>query len=172
MSAPAESPVEAPLTDRELATHLLAVAALLDRVKAVDTRLRAEAKRRMTVGDRVTGILDPADPKTRIGTVTMAEGSEYVAVKNSAAFFAWVLENHPDEVESILQVKPVFQTAVLNAVKRDGLWNFNPETGEGEAVPGVEVTVGDPKPVVKKNDDAVRLVGEAIAAGKLKAITS
>jgi hypothetical protein len=168
----AEKAVEVPMTDRELATRMLVVAAVQDRLKAIDQELRAQAKSRLTVGDRVTGFLDPEDPKgSKLGTVTMTEGSEYVAVKDSAAFLAWVIENHPDEVESNPTVRPAFSKAVTESVKRDGGW-IDPESGELVEVPGVEKDVGDPKPMVRKTGDAGKLVAAALAAGKLRELTS
>ena len=170
----AESAVEAPLTEAELSTRLLVIAALLDRVKAVDADLRRQVRDRFTVGDRKSGVLDPTRAKdTKLGTVTLAEPSEYVSVQDDAAFFAWVMEEHADELETVVQVKPVFRNAVLDAVKRDGGWP-DPETGELVEVPGVVKRVGDPTPkVVKaKGVDLDALLAEAIASGKLKEITS
>jgi hypothetical protein len=160
-------PQETLLSDRDLSTQLLAVAAVLDRVKAADGRLRAEVSRRMLVGDRVQGAIDGR----KLGTVSMAEGSVTAAVVDGAAFLAWVLEEHPEEVETVPRVKPAFQTSVLAQVKEHGVW-ADPATGEAVEVPGVRRSQGDPKPVVRKNDQAVQIVSAALAAGKLKEITS
>lgn len=168
-----ESPVEPLLTDRELSTRLLILAALSDRLKTLDAGLRRQVRERFTIGDRTAGILDPARKETKLGTVTLAEPAEYVSVKDDAAFFAWVLENFPDEIESVPTIRSSFRSAVLDAVKKDGGW-ANIGTGEIESVPGVEVRVGDPTPKVMKAKgvDLDALLAEAIASGKLKEITA
>lgn len=86
---------------------------------------------------------------TKIGNVTLAEGKDAVAVKDQTAFFLWMKEHFPEEIETVEipaqivpassyeQVKPAAFNRLLEHevfVERDGMV----VTQDGELVDGAE----------------------------------
>ncbi|MER5221863.1 hypothetical protein [Streptomyces flaveus] len=71
---------------------------------------------------------------TPIATITLIDPQPTVVIADEHAFLAWVAENHPDEVETLTQVRPHWQReffarlAGLDAVT-------DPHTGE--VIPGL-----------------------------------
>lgn len=84
--------------------------------------------------DRVAATLPGGD---RVGTVSWVPSSVRFRVADEAVFAEWVLANHPSEVRTILQVRPVWQTLYLKeglrAVGKQAVDRFT-----GELVDGVE----------------------------------
>ncbi|SFL01136.1 hypothetical protein [Streptomyces pini] len=80
---------------------------------------------------------------TPIATITLIDPRPEVVVADEGAFTTWVVENHPDEVETLVRVRPSWRrqfTAGLTA------WPgpvTDPHTGE--VVPGLE-TAPPPEP--------------------------
>lgn len=75
-----------------------------------------------------------------IGTVTLPLTKEAPVIADIEALTKWCLERHPDEVETVHQVRASFQAALLARVVCDGDVVVDPATGE--IVPGVAVRVG------------------------------
>lgn len=85
---------------------------------------------------------------TKIGNVTLTEGSDTTVIADDTAFFMWMKANHPEEIETVIvpekvipassfeQVKP----AALNRLLESEFVRAGDEiiTAEGEPVPGVE----------------------------------
>lgn len=73
----------------------------------------------------------------RVGTVAWVPSAVRFRVNDEAVFAEWVLANHPSEVKTILQVRPVWQTLYLKeglrAVGKQAVDKFT-----GELVEGVE----------------------------------
>ena len=97
--------------------------------------------------------------------VSMPQPAVRASVKDPAAFTAWVASKLPGEVENVPQVRPATQRQLLEAAKAGG-W-VNPETGEREAIPGVEVSTGDPTPRVELEDCAAEVIGSAWRGGEI-----
>jgi hypothetical protein len=147
---------------RDAVTRLLAIGVVQRELAEEERRLRKTIPDLLPVGDRLSGrLFAGAAP---IGTVTMAEGSEVVKITDDAAFFSWVLENYPEQIEQVPRVRPAFQSRVLAAVKAEGCYP-NAATGEADKVPGVVVEKGDPKPMVKPLPAARSAVLEWIRSG-------
>lgn len=91
---------------------------------------------------------------TTVGTVTMTHGAASAKVVDEQAFTAWVQDNYPTEI--VEQVRPAFKRSVLDRVKRDG-----------ELPPGVDLTYGDPRPMVKTEPGAETPIMRAWQSGHL-----
>lgn len=159
MSAPA-------LTAHDRSARLLALRVLSDWVKAEDRRLRDEVCAELVVGERVPGLLDPADKETLLGFVQLTKGRESASVTDPAALLAWVEEHCPGEVVTTKAVRPAFVQALLASVKADGGW-VHPATSELLEVDGVEVRTAAPTLTVKPTAEADALVSEALASRRL-----
>lgn len=164
MTATAEVPA---LTAHDRATRLLALRVLKDWIAAEDRRLREEMCAELVVGERYSGLLDPADRESLLGFVQLTKARETAAVTDQAALLAWVEEHCPGEVITTRSVRPAFVTALLGSVKADGGW-IDPGTSELLEVDGIEVRTGTPTLTVKPTAEADQLVAEALAARRLR----
>ncbi|MEU3605345.1 hypothetical protein AB0E83_07765 [Streptomyces sp. NPDC035033] len=73
---------------------------------------------------------------TPIATLTLVDPEPAVVVADEAAFTAWVADNHPDGVETLVRVRPDWQRRFLARLTRlDPV--ADPHTGE--AIPGLGV---------------------------------
>lgn len=157
----------AELTRVDRATRLLAIAVLEARIAKEKAALRRDLTDQLVTGAREAGVLDPDDPEgSAIGFVTKRKGSTSARVTDAAALLAWADEHTPGEVVTTRAVRPAFVTRLLDAVKADGGW-VDPATSELIEIDGVEVNTGPPTLQVKANDEADRLVAEALAGHRL-----
>lgn len=160
----------APLTSRDRATRLLALRVAKDWIAAEERQLRDDTAAELTVGERVPGLLDPANKDTLLGFVQLTKGRESVAVTDKDAFMEWVAEHAPGEIVTVPareDVRASFVAAITAAVKRDGGWP-DPTTGEIVTVDGVESVVGAPTLMVKPTAEADALVADALASRRLQ----
>lgn len=75
-----------------------------------------------------------------IGTVTLPLSQEAPAITDIALLLTWVKERHPEEVETVHQVRAAFQTALLQRAVCDGDLVIDPQSGE--VIPGMTVRPG------------------------------
>lgn len=155
------------LTAHDRATRLLALRVLKDWIALEDRKLRDEMCAELVVGERYSGLLDPADKETLLGFVQLTKARESATVTDQAALLAWVEEHCPGEVVTTKAVRPAFVTALLASVKADGGW-IDADTSELLEVAGVEVRVGSPTLTVKPTAEADGLVADALAARSLR----
>ncbi len=149
---------------REIATRLIAIGVVQAELKAEETRLRQEFGKVSEIGDRSTAKLGD----TPLGTVTMCEGSSTPLVADYDALLAWVLENHPEQIERKPSVRHSFVEVLKSHVKDFG--GLVDEDGVVQPVPGIEIREGDPKPMVKASAGAKSAVLDAIRDGRYLAI--
>ncbi|SNR32772.1 hypothetical protein [Blastococcus mobilis] len=155
------------LTAHDRATRLLALRVLKDWIAVEDRKLRDEMCAELVVGERYSGLLDPADKESLLGFVQLTKARETASVVDPEALLAWVEEHCPSEVITTRSVRPAFVQALLASVKADGGW-VDPETSELLEVKGVEVRTGSPTLTVKPTAEADALVAEALAARRLQ----
>lgn len=119
-------------------------------------------------GDRLTAALPDG---TCVGTVTLANGKKTAKIDNAIDFTEWARKAHPDQIETVKfdRVKPDFAERLLSAARQRGV-AVDAETGE--VVPGIEVSQGDPYPMVKLTDDAREAVAKAWQVGELAELVS
>lgn len=113
--------------------------------------------------DRTSAVLPDG---TKVGTVNLNNGRLSAKVTDREAFTAWVQAEHPTEVVMTPAVRPAFEKRVLDQCKA----NKFPADANGDEVPGIEVSQGDPYPMVKVADDADGAVAAAYQAGELTAL--
>jgi hypothetical protein len=103
---------------------------------------------------------------TKVATVTLAGGgghSAYVDSEND--LLAWVLKEHPDQVE--LVIRAGYKKALLDKAKEAGQ-PIDPATGE--AVPGIAVRESKPYVSIRFKAGAKEAVAEAWRDGKLSGV--
>lgn len=155
------------LTAHDRATRLLALRVLKDWIAVEDRRLREEMCAELVVGERYSGLLDPADRESLLGFVQLTKARESAVVVDQAALLAWVEKHCPGEVVTTRSVRPAFVQALLGSVKADGGW-IDPETSELLEVDGVAVRTGSPTLTVKPTAEADQLVADAVASRSLR----
>jgi hypothetical protein len=75
-----------------------------------------------------------------IGTVILPVSKEAPTVQDAAALVAWCRERYPSEVETLAQIRPAFQAALMKRAVVDGQAVVDPVTGE--VMPGLGVRPG------------------------------
>lgn len=151
---------------RAAVTQLLVLRQVIDRVKALDTEIRAQLAQHMLPGDNIAGCLDPADPKgTALGKVGMNNGREIVDLTDEDDLMAFVRDAFPTELVTVTQIRPAFLTKLKDAVKTHGGWLT--DQGELLEVPGLTKTIGDPGLAVRPSKDAAAIVDAAVTRGQL-----
>ncbi|KLO25923.1 hypothetical protein ABW16_21410 [Mycolicibacter heraklionensis] len=96
-----------------------------------------------------------------VGKATMTAGRQKLTVTDSQALVDWVRRNHPTEI--VESVNPAYMKALEATAKSLGAVIDD----QGEVVPGVEVTVGEPFVSVRKDKDANGLVAELLTSGRV-----
>lgn len=144
---------------RNQATVLLLQKAVLDRLQELNAQARAEAAKRLEVGEAKAG----GHGFGRVRLDKGAGGPRKPKIVNREAFTEWVIERHSDvgyepaHTETTLvpgRVRPAYETAILAKVKADG-GLVDEETGEVEEVPGVDLVDVNPVLKVLVDDDVV-----------------
>lgn len=87
-----------------------------------------------------------------------SKGREKVVVTDERAFVAWVKEHHPTEI--VESVNPAYVKALTTV--GGSLVDAN-----GEVVAGVEVQVGAPSLTVRSEKNALDLVNQLVAEGRV-----
>ena len=85
-------------------------------------------------------------------------------ITDEAAYLAWVQRVHPDQIETVVRVKPDFTDRAKSVARKLGA-PVDPATGE--EIPGLAVTTGEPYPKVTPVDDAEQAIARAWKAGEL-----
>lgn len=159
------------MSARDLASRLLALRVVTDWIKSEDRELRAAAAADLVVGERVTGLADPADKESVLGFVQLTKARESWSVTDRDALLDWVAEHAPGELVTVPardDVRASFVTVLLDSAKKHGGW-LDPATGELVPLDGVvECRTGEPVLTVKPTAEADGLVRDALAARRLQ----
>ena len=148
---------------RELATRLLILRVLRDRLAAADTAAREEAR---AVFDR-PGVRDIGlAGDEQIGHVRLDKATTTATLTDEAAHLAWCQEHAPEAVETVVRVRNDVVMRHLRSMREYGAV-ADEATGEMVAVPGIRVADGDPRLVVLPLKDADAVVAGAVARGEL-----
>lgn len=75
-----------------------------------------------------------------LGTITLPVSQAAAYVADTRAFVEWCMLRYPSEVETIAQLRPAFQSALLARLHLEGTSAVDPATGE--EVPGLAVRPG------------------------------
>jgi len=149
----------------ETALEAVVLKALLDqvsgRVKAAKAQAEAAFKETGT-----TGAIPQLPDGTKIATVTYAGGdSKSARVTDENAFLAWVLAEHPEQME--LVIRPSYQKGLLDAAEKAGQ-PIDPSTGE--TVPGIAVKDSTPYVSIRFKPGAREAVAAAWRDGELAGV--
>lgn len=150
------------MTPHELATHLVVLRVLADRIKRSRGAMDDEAKGTLRIKDRLTAELPDG---TEVGSVTLNKGRTTAEVADEQTFTNWVAENHPSEI--VMAVRDSFRKIVLTDVQKHG-GIVDRASGELVNVPGVSRKTGDPYPSVRPNDEAAAAIAAAWRDGTLE----
>lgn len=105
----------------------------------------------------------------KIASVSWISPGVRFRVADESVFSEWVLENHPTEVKTVLQVRPVW----LNVYLKDGLRALGDQAVDrftGELVPGVEAFGGSEYPRLAFSRDGRVAVAEAWREGRINGL--
>lgn len=78
--------------------------------------------------------------RDELGTITLPVSKQAAYVSDARAFVEWCTLRYPSEVETIAQLRPAFQAALLARLHLEGSSAVDPATGE--EVPGLAVRPG------------------------------
>jgi hypothetical protein len=147
---------------RQAAIRVAALKALDDKVSEAYERARVDALASLSPGDRLHAVLaDGAD----IGTVWVEGRGPKPKVLNPAALLRWVKDNHPDEVETIEQVRESFLGVLLSRAENVDGEAVDAKTGE--FLPGVVFKPGISFTKTSQTHDQVAAFTSALWAGEL-----
>ncbi|WP_431897833.1 hypothetical protein [Nonomuraea sp. bgisy101] len=151
------------MTREEQALRLVITRVLKDVLKDSDDSDRAAVREGWVTGDRLAGALG----KRAVGHVQLRKGTTQATVTDQTAFEAWVVANRPEEWETVTttvtRVRPAYLNAILTVAKKAGV----AVTADGEEIPGVTVSAGEPTVAVTLSADAAELVASAWQSGEL-----
>lgn len=102
-----------------------------------------------------------------LGTVTLAAGRKTAKVVDRQAFIRWVAGKYP--TETVTAVNEAFEKKLLDAAKKA---DDPVDTSDGELIPGVEISDGDPYIQVRPTDDARDRMRTMLANSGLLALAS
>jgi hypothetical protein len=77
---------------------------------------------------------------TDLGTITLPVSKETAYVHDPGALVEWCMSRYPSEVQTIAQLRPAFQAALLARLHIEG--SSAVDTATGEEVPGLAVRPG------------------------------
>lgn len=138
---------------------------LLDEISARMTAVKAQAEAAFKAAEATQAVPQLPDG-TKIATVTYTGGggfSAYVASENE--LMAWVLKEHPGEVE--LVIRDGYRKTLLDAAKKAGQ-PVDPATGE--TVPGIAVKPSTPYVSIRFKAGAKEAVAAAWRDGQLPGV--
>lgn len=153
----------------DLAARVAVLTALRDAISEELTNAKGElsadlGKLHKEFGtDRVSAEIPGGE---KVGTITWVPSSTRFRVSDEAAFAAWVLDNHPTEVRTVLTVRTVWQNVYL----KDGLRAQGPvaiDRESGEIVPGIEAFDSAPYPRLNFGMSGRQEVAAAWRDGKI-----
>ncbi|HEX6443934.1 MAG TPA: hypothetical protein VF053_02520 [Streptosporangiales bacterium] len=147
------------MSAHELAARLAVLAALREQVDAAESVTRERLAAAMKAGDRVTAIVGDVG----VGSATLTRPTRYAKVTREDLLTAWVAARYPDEVETRTQVRPSFLRAILADSKDAGRPCVRGELD----VPGVTVSVGQPRLQHRPHADASQVVRDMWQRGEL-----
>jgi hypothetical protein len=96
-----------------------------------------------------------------LGTVILPISKETAVISDMEALVEWCRQRHPSELETLVQVRPAFQLALMHRVQPAGEVVVDPATGE--IVPGLAVRAGGaPKALtIRPTPEATAVFAEA-----------
>lgn len=92
----------------------------------------------------------PDDDGTKLGTVSLGGGKPSARVVDEAAFLDYIAVKYPSEIVGV--VSPDFRRDLLEVLAKNGSTD-DPNAPEPTPVPGVQVSAGEPYPIVRPNDE-------------------
>lgn len=103
---------------------------------------------------------------TKVGTSSLSVPKPTARVVDEAGFTEWVAEHAP--AETVTVVREAYRKALLAEWSAAGAAEVaDPETGEITAVPGVEVSRGEPTHTVRLTTDGAARIAAAWRDGQL-----
>jgi hypothetical protein len=88
-----------------------------------------------------------------LGTVPLALSADRVDVADEAVYTAWVAERHPEQIETIVRVRPAFDNVLRKGAAKRGAAC----TAEGDVIPGLLFVPGGlPKSIAIRASEAAK----------------
>jgi hypothetical protein len=147
------------MSAHDLARKVAILDALYDKVGATLAEARRQLKEGMETGDRVT--IKTGDDV--LGSATLAKGSTSARISDSEKLLAWVAERYPEEIITERRIRSTLTARILSQSKAAGVPVLDGELD----VPGITVTVGEPKLQLRPADDAAGVIERQWQAGEI-----
>lgn len=141
---------------QELARRAVVAKLVADEARAMADKPAALASM-IASGARTVDAIGPDG--TVYGTVSRCSGRKEAVVTDEDAFFAWVLERHPERI--IRLIDPEWKKSLLSLSGRVG-GPIPVEAATGEPIPGVELLTGSPYVSVRSTEDGRDLIRAAL----------
>lgn len=141
---------------RNAAARAVVFQVLEQRAKELKDAAKAELSQ-LQPGDTIGGSWDGQ----LLGKATMTAGRTRLVVTDEGKLLAWLQSNHPTEI--VISPNQAYLKALESTARNVGAVIDN----QGEIVPGVELTHGDPYVSVRKQPDAPFVVAQLLVAGRV-----
>jgi hypothetical protein len=154
-----------PLTNADLAKEVARREALAAAYAASAKQLREELDRRARTAYAEQGV-GVSWKVPDLGRITLPLSEEAPVISDIEALTKWVRERHPEEIQTVEQVRAAFQTWLLQHVEitTDG----DVITPDGEIVPGMAArSGGQPKSLTITVDPGVKRLFATYAADEV-----
>lgn len=147
----------------DLLRWLVLAQILRGEIKEVDDQRRKQiTEAGMDAGDRLgVRVPGPSGEPVKVGVVRVDPAPTTVEVTDERALLEWVREHYPGEITETVR------ESFLARLKKHAKKAEEPVTEEGEVIPGLEVSRGEPRPVVTTETGAAGVVAEAFRRGEL-----
>lgn len=139
---------------REAVLRAAVFATIAERANALKDQARSELSE-IPLGDT----LSARHGDRLLAKASLAKGKSKLVVTDPQRLLEWVKTNHPSEV--VESVNPAYLTALTAKAKEVGAVIDS----QGDIVPGVELAEGPPTVTVRREKDAIEIVGEMLAGG-------
>lgn len=127
--------------------------------RVAEWETEAKAAMSLETGERKAAKLGD----TVVAYTNKVKGRKSVRVHDDMMLMAYVVENYPDEVEQVEQIRPAFKAKVLDDVQKSGQL-VDPS---GVVWDCVEVVEGEPYLTTKLTDDAPIVIAGLLAQGRI-----
>jgi len=165
LDTPDPAPVLTVAALRRSADEAVFWASIKDTVAVLADLARYRSVAQMGQAGSVKQQVDDADGE-ELGTVSIAARRWAAVVTDPAAFFAWVKENRPNELVSVIRdsyIAAMQAQAEGNARDTNGLHPYPVVRSTGERIPGIEAQLMPGRATIRKTRHARDRAREALA---------
>jgi hypothetical protein len=147
------------MSTHDLARRVAILHALSAKVDDALTEARRQLAEGMETGDRVT--IKTGDDV--LGSATLAKGATSARISDGEKLLAWVAERYPEQIITERRIRSAVTARIIAQSKAAGQPVYDGELD----VPGITVSVGEPKLQLRAEDDAAVVIERLWQAGEI-----